>query len=264
MTLNPHHPTPTGDSWAGGAEKQIPVSQLNPHHPTPTGDSWAGGAEKQIPVSKIQKDLDAALARNREYDALRKKRSQVLQPAMAKADADGRQYIGRSKKVLAVQLGDDWNEFWAEAGYNEESIRTPSSLGGREKLLKALAAYFTSRPAQESSDFNVTAALATKHHAAMASARTALESHAIRQKAARASRDKAVTTLRRRLRAALSEVDLLLERDSAIWASLGLTSPAEKVRRRSSKKDPKSAAAPAASPRSTVPAGASDGVALAV
>jgi len=27
FSLNPHHPTPTGDSWAGGAEKQIPVSQ---------------------------------------------------------------------------------------------------------------------------------------------------------------------------------------------------------------------------------------------
>lgn len=25
---------------------------MNPHHPTPTGDSWAGGLEKRFPFSK--------------------------------------------------------------------------------------------------------------------------------------------------------------------------------------------------------------------
>jgi urea transport system permease protein len=35
-----------------GTEKEpAALRALNPHHPTPTGDSWAGGAEKQIPVS---------------------------------------------------------------------------------------------------------------------------------------------------------------------------------------------------------------------
>jgi len=39
---------------------KFPFLPLNPHHPTPTGDSCAGGAEKQIPVSSVnQSQLEA-------------------------------------------------------------------------------------------------------------------------------------------------------------------------------------------------------------
>jgi UDP-glucose 4-epimerase len=40
-SLNPHHPTPTGDSWAGGAEKQIPVSNV-------LGEAAAAGVKKLV------------------------------------------------------------------------------------------------------------------------------------------------------------------------------------------------------------------------
>jgi hypothetical protein len=75
--LNPLHPTPTGDAWAGGLKKRFPFSlnaetldettntgsnhpkmngktpflPLNPLHPTPTGDAWAGGLKKRFPFS---------------------------------------------------------------------------------------------------------------------------------------------------------------------------------------------------------------------
>jgi hypothetical protein len=34
---------------------KTPFRPLNPHHPTPTGDSWAGGLEKENPFSKSTK-----------------------------------------------------------------------------------------------------------------------------------------------------------------------------------------------------------------
>jgi formylglycine-generating enzyme required for sulfatase activity len=32
-------------------DPEFKKNDLNPHHPTPTGDSWAGGAKKQFPFS---------------------------------------------------------------------------------------------------------------------------------------------------------------------------------------------------------------------
>jgi hypothetical protein len=44
---------------------KTPFRPLNPHHPTPTGDSWAGGAEKQIPVSnRVLSDAEIAALNN--------------------------------------------------------------------------------------------------------------------------------------------------------------------------------------------------------
>jgi hypothetical protein len=56
-----------GESWFEPSGSFCPVNspltvelwarpeKLNPHHPTPTGDSWAGGLEKENPFSKAMK-----------------------------------------------------------------------------------------------------------------------------------------------------------------------------------------------------------------
>ena len=101
----------------------------------------------------------------------------------------------------------------------------------------------------------MTAANAKKVHLALAGARAAVKAQKDGQKAARSDRDKAITTLRKRLRATISELDLQLEADSPVWASLSLTPPAQKVKapRKSKTKAIEATGAPVASTR-TAPA----------
>jgi len=209
--------------------------------------------------TKIMKELAAAIARDKEYEVIRSERAKTFQPAVTKADADGRQFIGRAKKSLAVHLGEQWNETWIEAGFSGGTTRISSTIPGRETVLKELGAYFTAHPSHEVEEFGVTADRAEALYVALSGARVALETQATRQKDAKTALIKAISVLRKRLRAAIAELDMLLEPDSLIWGAVGLIPPAQKNRRRSKKTD----AAPA---RSSTPAAAegSASVALAV
>ena len=53
-----HHPK---------AEGKTPFRPLNPHQPTPTADSWAGGLEKENPFSAITRPLRRSSGANRRY-----------------------------------------------------------------------------------------------------------------------------------------------------------------------------------------------------
>jgi len=189
----------------------------------------------------ITTDLAAAQVANNAYDAIKVDRVKRLHPQFRQADAEGRQFIVRAKKVLTIHLGERWTEQWAEAGFADESIQIPVTIAGRENVLKLLSSYFKAHPSQESSDLKVSAKRAATAHAALVAARTAVESHPARQTAARISRDQANTALRKRLRATIAELDMLLKGDSPVWASFGLIPPAVKNRRRTKK-----VAAPAA------------------
>jgi hypothetical protein len=196
--------------------------------------------EKSIGVTQntaatIAADLATAEAANGAFEAIKEGRSTTLQPAYRKADEEGEQFIVRAKKVLTVHLGERWTEQWAEAGFADRSIRIPQSIGGREKVLKLLASYFKAHPSQESTDLKVSAKRAATLHAALVAARTAVENHPSRQKAARIGRDEAITALRKRLRATVAELDMLLKGDSPVWAAFGLIPPAVKNRRPSKK-----------------------------
>jgi len=226
--------------------------------------------EKTIGVTQntaaaIAADLAAAKAADDAFEALKEGRSSTLQPAFRKADAEGLQFIVRAKKVLTVHLGERWTEQWAEAGFADQSIRIPQSITGRENVLKLLASYFKARSSQESTDLKVSAERAATLHAALVAARTAVENHPTRQKNARIARDEAKSALRKRLRAAIAELDMRLTGDSPVWAAFGLVPPTVKNRRRS-KKEAATTSAPATATRPTASNGSAangEGVALA-
>lgn len=77
----------------------------------------------------------------------------------------------------------------------------------------------------------MTAAAARQIHAALEGARKAVEDQKAGQKAARSKRDKAISTLRKRLRATISELDLN-DASPEVWASMKLTPPAKRGVRR--------------------------------
>jgi len=167
---------------------------------------------------------------NAEYAVIKADRTDVLYPAQRKADAEGRQFIVRAKKVLEIHLGAEWSEQWGEIGLRDQSIQTPASLEGRETVLKKLAAVTTHKD-QANPAVEVTSARALKLHGALSKAIAAVKAGSTRQKAAKSASDKAITTLRKRLRASIAELDLLLDRDSDVWNALELNPPAGKTRR---------------------------------
>jgi len=181
-------------------------------------------------AATIQSDLNRATVLDAEYEAVRGSKSAALYPALRKADKEGRGFITQAKKPLAFHLGEDWSEKWIMAGLKNGTTQVPKTLEGRETLLADLAAYFAKHPGHEVVGFGVTAARARQLYLALAGARAAVEAQKDGQKAARSARDKAITTLRKRIRATISELDLQLEADSPVWASLGLTPPAQKVK----------------------------------
>ena len=165
-------------------------------------------------------------------------------------------------------MGAEWSEQWGEIGLRDQSIQTPTSLAGRETVLKKLATYFTTHKDQANPTVEVTSARALKLHGALSNAIAEVKVGNTRQKAAKSASDKAITTLRKRLRASIAELDLLLDRDSDVWNALGLTPPAEKTRRRQAKNQAAKAAAAApatapTAPRPTAPASGTGIVSLA-
>jgi hypothetical protein len=107
----------------------------------------------------------------------------------------------------------------------------------------------------------VTAARATQLHADLKSARSAVDTQKNDQNTARSVRDKAITNLRKRLRATISELDLRIDADSLIWAAIGLTPPAQKIRTRRRKSVAQAPADASSAPRAAT--AEQTGVALA-
>jgi len=77
--------------------------------------------------------------------------------------------------------------------------------------LKLLATYFSRHKGHENKELAVTAARARSLHAALLAARTLVDKHPDRQKAALEVRDEAIEQLRKRLRATLGELDMNLK-----------------------------------------------------
>jgi hypothetical protein len=193
-------------------------------------------AKNSIKAATLQSDLTLALLRDTEYQAISGDQGATFQPAKNKALAEARTFIGRAKKVLEVHLGADWSEQWGEAGFPNQTIQTPSSLAGILHVLKKMGSYFTVHADQANPTLSVTAKKANQLLDGLSKATTAVKSNADRRKVAKSARDKAVTILRKRLRASIAELDLLIERDSEVWHALGLTPPAERTRRTREKK----------------------------
>ena len=182
---------------------------------------------KQTTERILRQALEGAQTKQQAYQAARGERAQSLTPARQEVDQKTRDFINDTKKVLRHHLGDQWNQGWLEPGFVDPSIQTPETLSGRQTLLQALAAYFKAHPEHESTEFNVTAVRATDLYRTMSEAQDAVQDHASRRAVLKAERDEAVAALRKRLRAGIAELALLIDRDSPLWAAFGLTAPAQ-------------------------------------
>jgi len=173
----------------------------------------------------IRKALAKARTRDEDFQSHLADRTTVLTPALKAVDQEGREFIGKSIKVLRVHLGERWNQSWSEAGFLDGKSAIPSRLDRREALLQSLATYFTSHPQFENKDFTVTAARAQELFDAMGKAQRAIQDSESKQVELRVARDKAVNTLRKRMRGVITDLNAVLNVDSPLWKAFGVNPP---------------------------------------
>jgi len=174
--------------------------------------------------SWITEAHDDLMSRNSAYQAVMGERTTVLSPAQATADNATREFLKAATKSFRVDLGERWNQSWAETGMLG-STAIPSKQTEREALLNTLADYLTKHPQFENAKMSVTASRAKELYQAMILARTNLNTNKADQKTARQARDKAANVLRKRLRAVISDLDTALEPSSPLWKAFGLNEP---------------------------------------
>lgn len=142
------------------------------------------------------------------------------------ADAAGLQTLSHCKLRLAQKLGQRWSAAWEPTGFPSQSTAVPNTQNLRFTLLASLKNYFTAVPANESAEMGATAALCDTAWTAISDGRQALADAQTALETSLNARDAAVTTLRKRVRGLISELETLLGGDDARWEAFGLNIPA--------------------------------------
>lgn len=165
------------------------------------------------------------------YQAVLADRAQTRSPAFQKACADARTFIRTTKKILSIHLGERCDQSWAEAGFLNNTLRTPKNAAEIASLVHSLGIFLAAHPEMESAPQRVTAAVAQEIHAALTKAEESLENTETLRKERRAARDQAEKALRKMLSGVVHEIRLALPAESPLWNSFGLTAPKPRVRR---------------------------------
>lgn len=147
--------------------------------------------------------------------------------ALTTADAAGKTFIVNSRKRLSKFFGEAASTEWAAAGWEPGTTGIPSTQDGRFALLESLRAHYAAHPAHESTDMEVTAALALAAHGAISDARAALGQKITLNGQAKATRDTAESNLRKRMTGLITELETLLSAEDPRWHAFGLNRPAD-------------------------------------
>jgi hypothetical protein len=167
--------------------------------------------------------LRAAEARLQTARADRK----TLVTAQTVADSNGRAFLGKARKAIALHLGDRWSAAWLPTGFPNQSTAVPDTLPARQELLAKLKAHFTATPAHQLPDQGVTAAQADALFQALSDARAADAEKEADVGTKKLARDTAEAALRTRLSNAMAELGQLLASDDPRWQAFGLNMPGD-------------------------------------
>ncbi len=181
---------------------------------------------KQNTEAVVRPALDAARGAESTFGQCQVLRK-TANAAMTTADNAAKLFINRSKKRLSFFLGDSYSTEWGAAGWPNNSVAMPSTQDERFSLVNSLKLYLTTNPTQESTDMQVTAALALACHTTLSNARTALDLKVTESGQAKATRDAAEENLRKRMRGMITELETLLGPDDPLWHAFGLSRPAD-------------------------------------
>ena len=195
----------------------------------------AGGLKKlgtalgitQVTEGGIKNGVKAVAERNAEFNSARAAwRGAVT--AAAQASARIEVWLGKARRVLALNFGEAWSAQWEAAGFTGSSTAVPRTVDGRFKLIGQIEAFLTDNPEYEVVDakINVTAVEAARLATLSTEADDAVPPLDAAASGKKDARDAAIEDLRGELRLLIDILDKKLGPDDARWAEFGLNRPA--------------------------------------
>jgi hypothetical protein len=180
---------------------------------------------KQNTADKLAADLQAV--RDTQGEAGRCKTALARRrEEFRRWDREGELTLGRCRLRLAALFGPGFNPQWAAAGFSDRSTMVPEVFAQRMSLLDQLQLYFAAHPEHESGDMQATAAIVAATRQALLEARQAVTHAKVALRQAVVARDKALVQLRRRMRALIRELDIVMLPNDPRWKRFGLNMPA--------------------------------------
>lgn len=170
--------------------------------------------------------LAAARTSEAAYQKARLEKTDATAAQIA-ADSNAKTFISTAKRILIPHLGASWSTAWAQVGFVNGSIETPTSMDERFSLLLTLGTYLAAQPTQENVPLGITATAAQALHSSSSTARAAVHAALQNLGTARLARETAVETLRTRMRGLINELATLLPDDDARWYTFGLSAPGD-------------------------------------
>jgi hypothetical protein len=127
---------------------------------------------KQNTFVLARADLDALISAQNLFKAAEDARPPAA-TALRVADSNGKGFIARAIKVLAITLGTGWSGARVGTGLPDNRVAVPTTQDARFAALNGLKAYFTDHPEKEvtTDEIVVTAALAETLYQAISGAR---------------------------------------------------------------------------------------------
>ena len=150
----------------------------------------------------------------------------ALSTAFDVADANAKAFLRTVRLILVNFLGAMWSQAWMATGFPDQSTAIPLTSALREVLLGSLKSYFTTTPAHEVGDLNVTAAMCETLKTALGDARKAYTDAVADCRIKMLARDQAFSELRKRMRGLVTELETLLDPNDSRWLAFGLSIPA--------------------------------------
>jgi hypothetical protein len=181
---------------------------------------------KQNTETNVRADLDATIDAQTVYKAALSAKTD-FSTAVTVADSNGKAFISSARRVLANNLGENWNQSWVATGFPDLSTAVPGTQAKRQALLLSLKNYFTANPTYEvnTPKLVVTAAKAGVLFTALSTARVAASDGNTDAGAKKVLRDAAEQNLRDRLSGLISELGQLLDDTDPLWLAFGLNEP---------------------------------------
>jgi hypothetical protein len=183
------------------------------------------GLKQNLEVD-VRADLDAAVLAQENYkDALSAKTG--FSTAVIVADSNGKAFISSARRVLANNLGENWNQSWTATGFPDLSTAVPATQAKRQALLLSLKNFFAANPGYEvnTPKLVVTSAQAGVLFTALSTARVAASDGNTDAGNKKNLRDTAGQNLRARLSGLIGELGQKLADTDPLWLAFGLNEP---------------------------------------
>jgi hypothetical protein len=183
------------------------------------------GLKQNLEVD-VRADLDAAVTAQENYQAALSAKTD-FSTAVTVADSNGKAFISSARRVLANNLGENWNQSWTATGFPDLSTAIPATQAKRQALLLALKNYFKSNPTYEvnTPKLVVTSAQSGVLFTALSTARVAASDGNTDAGNKKIVRDAAEQTLRGRLSGLIGELGQKLDDTDPLWLAFGLNEP---------------------------------------